>query len=96
MNLYFVFTYDSNGRFNPIRVISELSWDRLSNKYFDNRLKARKEIATWAIVDERSVDSIKYEELSLLDEVILVDNEGRLGDASEFRTEYIIRRLAGF
>lgn len=97
MNLYFVFTYDCKGRFKPTRLISELSWERISESYFSNLLKSkRKEVMTWMLVDERPVDDIKYEELSLLDEVILIDKNGREGDVSDFRREFIIRKLAGF
>jgi len=97
MNLYFVFAYSHSGNFNPIRIVSELSWENVSNKYIDNHLKLkRKEVMTWVLIDERPIDSIKYEELSLLDGIIMVDKDGRVDDASDFRKEFLIRKLAGF
>lgn len=97
MNLYFIFAYGPKGEFHPMRLISELSWEAVSERYLNNYLKSlRKEITTWMLVDERSVDSVKYEELSLLDEVAFIDEKGRVGDVTDFRREFIIRKLAGF
>jgi len=97
MNLYFVFAYGPRGNFIPMRLVSELSWARLSEQYLSNHLKLQlKTVATWTLVDTRCVDSIKYSELSLLDEATLIDKTGRVGDSSDFRRNFIIRRLAGF
>ena len=96
MNLYIVFVYNNTGFQSCMKVISELSWDTVSTGYFDNYLKNKKKcVAMWYLVETRDSSSIKYSELNLLNNVILVDKNCREGDITDFRREFIIRKFAG-
>lgn len=95
MNLYMVFTYGENGFNKYVKIASELTWQRISEGYFKNKLNKRKQILTWYLADTRDVDSIKYSELNLLDDAIVIDENCRESDATELRREFVIRKLAG-
>ena len=96
LNLYIVFVYNSKKFQECRKVVSHLDWHRISSSYFGDYLKTtKKQILTWYLAAERTVDSIKYAELNLLDDAVVVDENCREADITEFRREFIMRKLAG-
>ena len=95
LHLYVVFAYNAKKGFQEcIRIVSELSWEKVSSGYFGRKHKSN-QIVMWHLADARNVDTVKYAELNLLDNAILIDENCREADATDFRREFIMRKFAG-
>ncbi len=99
-NLYLVLIY-KDGRFqHMMRMISKFGWKEIERNYMRNgRIQRFKNMDTWQMIEARIVDSLSFDELSLLDGAVLIckDKNGMLReeDASDIKKNIFIQRLAG-
>ncbi len=102
-NLYLTLTYESGEFQQMIHVISECSWKNIERYYLrytrPGRIKHFGNFDSWHMVEARTVDSLSFDELSLLDDAVLIykDKYGALceSEAEDIKKDIFIKRLAG-